>query len=232
MCRAGILEVIVCSEADAVAAVEGGADRLEVISHYEVGGLTPPVDLVRTIASIVRVPLRVMVRQREPFVVTDPAEIEELRAAARAFADLDVDGLVIGFVRESPEGKCIDHELLRRVLASAPDVKATFHRAFEELIDPLAAIAELKQHPQIDRILTSGGDDPGASKVDRLIAWRRAAIPEIELVIGGGTDAEVIRLLMPIGIREFHVGTAARDGRRVDGAVRADHVRALAEMIR
>jgi copper homeostasis protein len=231
MSQSGILEVIVCSEADAVAAVEGGADRLEVISHYEVGGLTPQVDLVRRIAARVRVPLRVMVRQREPFVVTDTAEIEELCEAARAFADLDVEGLVIGFVRDSAEGKCIDHELLRRVLACAPDVKATFHRAFEGLTDPLAAIAELKQHPQIDHILTSGGDDSWVNKLDRLAHWQRAASPEIELVVGGGTDEGVIRFLKPTGIHGFHIGTAVREGRKIDGPVLAHRVRDLAKLV-
>ena len=35
------LEVIACSVADAIEAEKGGADRLEVISHFERGGLTP-----------------------------------------------------------------------------------------------------------------------------------------------------------------------------------------------
>jgi copper homeostasis protein len=232
MTGSGILEVIVCSEADAAAAVEGGADRLEVISHYEVGGLTPPVELVQAIDARVRVPLRVMVRQSESFVVSGPTEIDELCAAARAFGNIGVDGIVVGLVRESSEGKCVDHELLSRVLACAPGVKATFHRAFEELTDPLAAIAELKRHSQIDRILTSGGKDAWASKLDRLTAWQRAASPEIELVIGGGVDAEVIRFLMPANIREFHVGTAVRERQSIDGHVLADRVRELAELVR
>jgi copper homeostasis protein len=244
-----ILEVIVCSQADALAAADGGANRLEVISHYEAGGLTPPIELVRRIVATVRLPLRVMVRQSESFVVHQPAEIEELCAAARAFADIPVDGLVLGFLRENPAGKRIDHQLLKRVLTCAPNVKATFHRAFEDLRDPLAAIAELKQHPQIDRILTSGGRAPtskgapsskGASsskvawpgKLERLTAWQQAASPEIQLVIGGGTDAEVIRRLKPTLIREFHVGIAVREGRRIDGPVLAERVRALAAIVR
>ncbi len=137
MTSSGILEVIVCSEPDAVAAVEGGADRLEVINHFEAGGLTPPLELVRRIAARVQVPLRVMLRHSEPFVVRDRGEIEDLCAAARAFASIGIDGLVLGFLQDSPDGQRIDHQLLTRVLACAPNVKATFHRAFEELSDPL-----------------------------------------------------------------------------------------------
>jgi hypothetical protein len=36
------------------------------------------------------------------------------------------------------------------------------------------------------------------------------ASPQITLVLGGGTDANVIKLVQPTGIREFHVGRAVR----------------------
>src|SRR5262245_18512277 len=51
-----ILEVIVRSVEDAVAADRGGASRLEIISHYEAGGLTPAFDLVQEITSTVKIP--------------------------------------------------------------------------------------------------------------------------------------------------------------------------------
>jgi copper homeostasis protein len=58
-----ILETIVCSVEDAVAAERGGANRLEIISHYEVGGLTPSFDLVREVTSTVKIPARAMLRE-------------------------------------------------------------------------------------------------------------------------------------------------------------------------
>jgi copper homeostasis protein len=122
--------------------------------------------------------------------------------------------------------------LLARVLASAPRLKATFHRAFEELHNPLEAIAELKEHPQIDRILTSPGSGTPTERRERVTQWRAAALPEIEILIGGGTDADTVRLLKPGGIREFHVGTAVRTGSAIDGAVSADRVREMAEMVK
>jgi copper homeostasis protein len=228
----GILEVIVCSEEDAEAAVEGGADRLEVISEYALGGLTPSLKLVRKLAASAPVPLRVMLRQSVPFEVRAQREIDDLCTAASALDDAGVGGVVIGFLHDGPLGKSVDHELVERVLSRAPRIKATFHRAFEELHDPQRAIAELKHHPQIDRILTSSGSGTPADKLGRLTQWRAAAGPQIELVIGGGTDADTIRLLQPIGIREFHVGTAVREGRRIDGAVCADRVRAIAEIVK
>ena len=226
-----MLEIIACSIEDAIAAEAGGADRLEIISHYEVGGLTPPVELVREIAARVKSPLRVMVRESEPFEVRDEAEIERLCQSARAFAELDVDGLVLGFLLGGEHGNIIDHDLLGRVLACAPNTKATFHRAFEELPEPFSAIVEMSFHPQIDRILTSGGSRDWPDKVEEFAAYLRVAQSNIEILVGGGTDAEVIRLLKPVGIREFHVGKAVREGQRIDGVVLAEKVRELKTLI-
>jgi len=227
-----LLEVIVCSVDDAIAAERGGAGRLEIIHDYEAGGLTPSVDVVRKIAAAVNVPLRVMLRETEPFVVRDEREKERLCQAARVFADLGVECVVLGFLQDGPFGKVIDHDLLDRVLASAPKVKATFHRAFKELANPLRAIVELKRHPQIDRILTSVGADRGVEQLSRLTDLRHMAQPEIELVIGGGTDAEVIEWVKPTGIREFHVGRAVRAERNIDGAILVERVAALVDLVR
>lgn len=223
-----LLEVIVCSVEDAIAAKRGGADRLEVISHYEAGGLTPSIEMVREIAAKVSLPLRVMLRETEPFEVQDKREIERLCDSARAFASLEVDGLVLGFLKNRE----IDHDLVTSVLACAPKLNATFHRAFEDLADPLRAIAELKQHRQIDRILTSGGPAPWPDKVEGFAVWQRMALPEIQILVGGGTDAEVIGLLKPAGIREFHVGRSVREGEKIDGKVLADRVAKFAALLR
>ncbi|MBS1787633.1 MAG: hypothetical protein JST85_07925 [Acidobacteria bacterium] len=231
MAKSCLLEVIVCSLEDAIAAELGGADRLEVISHYELGGLTPSVELVREIAARVKIPLRIMLRESEPFEVHDEAEIERLCHAALTFAKLGAEGFVLGFLLGGNRGNVIDHDLLNRVLACAPNVKVTFHRAFEDLPNPLTAIVELKAHRQIDRILTSGGGDPWADKVSRFARWQQMAQPEAEILVGGGTDAEVIRLLKPAGIREFHVGKAVRKDEKIDGVVLAERVAELKKLV-
>jgi copper homeostasis protein len=228
-----ILEIIVCTVEDAVAAERGGANRLEIISHYEVGGLTPSFDLVREITSTVKVPARVMLRESEPFIVTDGIEIERLCDAARAFARLPIDGFVLGFLREAPDGLHIDHDLLSRVLACAPNLKATFHRAFEELPDPIRAIGELKRHPQIDCILSRGKGEAWVAELDRFIEWELAARHEMRMLLGGGVGKEAIEVFCKgSSIRAFHIGQAVRDRERIDGAVLAERVKEIEELVR
>src|SRR5262249_13519669 len=228
-----ILEIIVCAVEDAIAAERGGADRLEIISHYEAGGLTPSFDLVREITSTVKIPARVMLRESEPFVVTDEEEIERLGDAARAFAQLPVEGLVLGFLKEAPGGKQIDHDLMSRVLACAPDLKATFHRAFEELPDPIEAIGELKRHPQIDCVLSRGYGESWTAELDRFVEWERAAHPQMRMMLGGGIDRDAVKFFCKASpIRAFHVGRATRDGEKIDGVALAERVRELVELIK
>jgi hypothetical protein len=59
------LEVIATSVADAVAAEQGGADRLELVVDLSRGGMTPPAALVDEILGRVRIPIRVMVRETD-----------------------------------------------------------------------------------------------------------------------------------------------------------------------
>ena len=219
-----ILEVIVCSVADAIEARKGGAGRLEVVRELERGGLTPPVELVRAIKNAMDLPLRVMVRESDGYGTSGKTEVEKLCAAANEFSKLDLDGLVLGFLK----GTTIDLDLTARVLAAARGSKATFHHAFEDAADQLKAIAELKKFPQVDRILSHGGPGELDERRQRLDAYAHAATPEITIIAGGGIDSRAIALLQrTTAVREFHVGRAARREFRVDGEVQSELVRAL-----
>src|SRR5262249_38518894 len=154
-----------------------------------------PLELVREIVELIKIPARVMLRDEEDFIVTDEKKIERLCTAARSFRELPIAGFVLGFLKsERSEENQIDHGLVARVLACVPDLKATFHRAFEELAEPPAAIRELKRYPQIDCILTSGGPQPWAAKLARFESWERTSQPQIRMLVGGGVDREAVRL--------------------------------------
>ena len=223
-----MLEVIACSLADAIAAEQGGAHRIELISHFEVGGLTPSLGLVRDVIRYVKIPVRVMLRENEDFNVTDEAEQQRLCEVAQQLAALPIDGIVCGFLN----GDAIDHELLGRVLAAAAPLKVTFHRAFEELSDPLGAILELKRYPQIDTILSSGGKGGELEKIVCLGVCQLVAPPEINLLAGGGMTAGMIQeLRAKTKLTDFHLGTFVREPMTVGGQVSAEKVRQLLSLV-
>lgn len=218
-----VLEVIVSSVEDARAAEAGGADRLEVVRGLEAGGLTPPLDLVRAIAAETLLPLRVMVRENDGYELRT-GELHQLRRAAAEFAALGVDGLVIGFASEG-EPRLDD---VARVLEAAPGVRATFHRAFDQLRDPLNAIDAITALPQIDRILTSGGSGTPEERAARLARYSARAGNRLTIIAGYAVDEAMIAAIARTGcVREAHVGRAVRERDSQQGTVLAERVRRL-----
>jgi copper homeostasis protein len=226
---AGILEVIVTSADEAKAASKGGADRLELVRSLECAGLTPDTGVVRDVVQAVSTPVRVMVRESNRMTIGDDSEIRILRARAREMAEFSVDGIVLGFVRDGEIDRCG----LLRVLEAVPRLNATFHRAFDEVRDPLRTIDELKQIGQIDYILTNGGAGEWPERKRRLLAWQKAASPEITFIVAAGLCPSVLADLN--GDKpafQFHVGRAARVGRQVSNPVDSNQVAALKNRIR
>src|SRR5262245_66174942 len=94
-----------------------------------------------------------MVRESDGFGVSSARELAALQRTVEELARLGVDGAVVGFTRIGE----VDIETTRAVLSAVPELRATFHRAFDALGDQHAGLAALRALPQVDRILTSGG---------------------------------------------------------------------------
>jgi len=219
----GLLEVIVSSLEDALEAEKGGAGRLEIVSHLELGGLTPNFETVKEICKRVGIPVRVMLRCSESHIPR-PGEVEFLAQQAEEMAALGIDGLVLGFLRDNQ----VDLAVTRQVLSGVPNLKATFHRAFDETAHPLAEIGRLKELRQVDRILTSGGDGPWETRATRLEGYQQVAAPEITILVGGGLDRVGIeRLRSETQLSEFHTGRAVRVPCEACGVIRAERVTEL-----
>ena len=221
---AKILEVIVTSVDEAAEAATGGADRLELVRALDVGGLTPDIVLIPQVLAAVKVPVRVMLRDQPCMSITSLGELRSLQARASKISEYPIDGLVMGFVR----GHSVDVESMREICSAAPACPVTFHRAFDELPDPLAAIEDLKQIAQVDRILTTGGSGTWPERKNRLLEWQCAAAPKLKLLVGAGLCRAVLAdLASTPGLEEFHLGRAARIPHCVEGKVAREAVRSL-----
>ena len=165
-----------------------------------------------------------MVRENAGFSTTTADELVVLRRAASELADIGVDGIVIGFERNG-EAALDD---VARVLEAAPGVRATFHRAFEQLRDPLEGLDAIARVPQIDHILTSGGSGPALERSAHLAALSAHAGERLRIIAGGGLDEESLALFASTGcVGEVHVGRIAREGNAPDGPVSVELVKRL-----
>jgi copper homeostasis protein len=222
-----MLEVIATSVADALAAEAGGADRVELISALERDGLTPPVALVEAVRAAVRIPVRVMLRDRDGFSI-DSAGVAALCDVAERLQALDVDGLVLGFTHRG----VLNTAAIRAICAAAPALRVTFHRAIEHVRNLSASLDMLEHFPQIDTLLHSGGPGDVATRVAALSRLHSASAGRFTILAGGGMSLEMITaLLRDTTIRAFHTGRAARVPQTVVGAVDTGRVRALKTLI-
>ncbi len=217
-----ILEVIVTSVEEAIEAEAGGADRLELVRDLEVGGLTPELSLVEAVLDVITVPVRVMLRLAASMSAGGVEQMCELRSCAQLLSRLPIDGLVAGFMQD----ESIDLTAMSAVVSAAPQSRFTFHRAFDELRDPLASLEQLKCIPQVDRILTVGGAGDWAERRKQLLDWQKAAVPSIEILVGAGLSPAVLEdLRITPELREIHIGRAARARHCVSGPVEREAVR-------
>lgn len=188
---AKVLEICVDSYASARAAVEGGADRLELCSALLAGGLTPYEALLRQIRAESNVKIRCLMRPRAGDFLYTPEELEMLRQQILQLKQAGADGFVIGCLTADGE---LDKAAMKPLIEACGDKGITLHRAIDvsrDLEKTYLRASELG----IDTVLTSGGAascKAGRENIEKLLALRdKVGGPEI--LIGAGVNADVIR---------------------------------------
>ena len=109
-----LLEVCVDSYASAMAAIRGGADRLELCSALAVGGLSPSPALLRQIKAVSDIPVRCLMRTRGGDFLYTPEEIQQMAMEMELLSQ--ADGFVIGCL--TPEGY-LDKEAMQPLIKAA-----------------------------------------------------------------------------------------------------------------
>lgn len=147
-----VLECCVDSVESALAAAEGGADRLELCAALVIGGISPGLALFEQVKSCCEIPVRVLLRPRfGDFLYTD-YEFQILKREVALFRQAGAEGVVIGCLREDGG---LHMEQMRELVEDAGDMKVTLHRAFDVCADPIKAYRQAGELG-IDTILTSG----------------------------------------------------------------------------
>ena len=209
-----LLEICVDDSTGLRAAVAGGADRIELCSALELGGLTPSAALLEQ-ALQTECPTHMMIRPRAGSFVLAEGEaalmVEEIRlAVARGVA-----GVVVGALR--PDGG-LDLDTLARFRDAARDAIIVLHRAIDLVPDPVAAVGEVAALGY-DKILSSGGAPSAVEGMKTLAAMVVEAGERLSIIAGAGINPDnVARLVAETGVREVH-GSASAPGAELDAAV-------------
>ncbi len=100
--RALVIEVCVDSVESAVAAQEGGADRVELCDNLLEGGTTPSSGMIAVAREQLRIGLHVIIRPRSGDFCYSAIEFEVMRRDILRARELGVDGVVLGIL--TPDG--------------------------------------------------------------------------------------------------------------------------------
>lgn len=198
-----MIEICCGSYEDALAAYNGGAERIELNSALYLGGLTPSIGSLRLIKKHTELKVISMVRPRGAgFCYTDE-QAEQMFADAEILLENGSDGLAFGFltpdrtIDSQKTGAMIDliHQMGR---------EAVFHRAFDCVDDPYQAIEELIRLGA-DRILTSGLKEKATEGASLLKELQEKYGTQIELLAGSGINGNNAKKLMEeTGIDQIH----------------------------
>ena len=219
------LEICVEGVASALAAASGGADRIELCENLTVGGVTPSAGAIAVASERSAIPVHVLIRPRGGDFRYDAAEMDAIRRDVETAIGLGAAGVVLGVLRAD---RTIDMARMAPLIAAARPASVTFHRAFDMIVDPDAAIDSLVALG-VDRVLTSGGAATAREGLPTLARLVERAAGRITILAGGRVTARDLPAFASAGLREAHVGSAAcREGRATD----ADLVRSLIDAAR
>ncbi|MBU3179940.1 copper homeostasis protein CutC [Clostridium psychrophilum] len=224
-----MIEIIAATIEDARRIEESGADRIELVSALSEGGLTPSYSLIKRVVQNVKIPVNVMIRPHAKSFVYTNEEIELMVEDIIIAKELNVNGVVFGALNINNE-ICIPS--LEKLLNVCDGIDVTFHKAIDELTDPVKGIEILAAYGQIKNTLTSGGIGnilENTSVIKNMVERSK----HINIIAGGGLNFENIKeIIIKTKAPQYHFGTVIRNGKSVFGEINTDALRLLINTIR
>jgi len=195
-----ILEVCANSYESALNAQKGGAQRIELCEDLAVGGLTPNFELSKKVISELNIPVFILIRPRDGDFNYSGEEFEQIKKDIILFKELGCKGIVSGILTKDNN---IDISRTRELIELSKPLEFTFHRAFDEVLNPIQALHQLIKL-KADRILTSGQAETAVKGLDLLKELINIAENKIIIMPGSGVNINNILEFKKIGSKEIH----------------------------
>ena len=197
-----ILEACTESFEEALQAEKLGANRIELCADLHLGGLTPSFELMQLTCSALKIPVMVMIRPREGDFVYSEKEISQMKKEIGLAKKAGAAGIVFGLLTK--ENK-IDISNTKLLTEFAQPLQVTFHKAIDELDDPVEGVKGLLKIKGIARILTSGGKPTAKEGTETILKMMAAAAGQITVLVAGKvTNINLEKIMALTSANEFH----------------------------
>lgn len=195
------VEVCATSLQSIMNAQQAGADRIELCTELSLGGVTPSYGFIKEAVRLSKLPIHLLIRPRSGDFCYSEVEFQTLLEDIRMAKQLGVAGVVVGFLHSDNQ---VHWEQLQQAMAFAKPLTITFHRAFDLIPDPEAALERFIALG-VDRILCSGQALKATQGIATLERWKTLAGKKLEIQPGGGINNINCRKFYDHGFESLHL---------------------------
>ncbi|MCD7979513.1 MAG: copper homeostasis protein CutC, partial [Fusobacterium sp.] len=181
-----IKEVCVESFSEALAAEKRGADRIELCDNLYLGGTTPSYGTIKMAMEKLTIPAFPIIRPRGGNFHYSKEEIEIMKEDIKVCKSLGAKGVVLGVLTADNK---VDFETLKELVELASPMEVTFHKAVDELENPVEVIDRFVEIG-VKRILSSGTKETALEGKDILNAMIKKADNRIIILIAGKVTSD------------------------------------------
>ena len=198
-----IKEVCVDSLDDAINAEKNGANRIELCGRLDLDGLTPSKDLIKSAFSILKIPIRVMIRPKHPSFVYSEDEISTMIDDIKFCKNLGLDGVVFGCLDENYN---FEMKQINRLSEVAKPLNVIIHKAIDSTSSVIESLSLISKNSNINGVLTSGGERFAINAVETLKKMLVLVPNRFEIIIAGGITFQNFDKLNDIVNGKFYHG--------------------------
>jgi len=198
-----VLEICCYSLDDALIAQAAGADRIELCSGQNDGGLTPSYGELLNAVEHIYIPVHPIIRPRGGDFLYSQHELNTMKNDIALIRELGFSGVVLGVLDEQGE---INRVQLKQLMNVTGELSVTFHRAFDMSHNPYVSLDILTDFG-IDRILTSGQQQTAEIGLP-LISELNQRTQRPIILPGGGIRLTNVHKFITAGLKEVHTSAS------------------------
>ncbi len=223
-----MLEIIVETLRDALAAEAGGATQLDFKSAFPIDGLTPSAGMLETVLGAVGIDVLVLIRPHARSFVYSADEIEAMCRDIRLGRKLGASAFLLGCL--TVDGQ-LDVDAIKQLQDATDGLMLHLNLAWELAADPAEALETAIELGMRSARITGGAQ----SALEGIVQIRQHAQRvdgRIDLLLARGVSADTIgQLVAETGVRHAHAGRGVRNPSTPFGVVDRDKVKALARAL-